>query len=99
MAEDHMARDVEVLRRVMDFHGMTVAHLADRSGLSEKYIYKCLADVKRVPSEVLTAAYELTDDLRIVQIITRARPLMVLACAATRPQCECHGEQTAPTAT
>lgn len=66
-----MARDVEVLQAVMDSRGVTVAALANQSGYAQATIYKYLSDEGRtLPSEVIRAAYAITQDPRLAALVT-----------------------------
>lgn len=79
MIADHdaMPYDADVLKAVMDQHGITVLALAHRSGFDDKTIYRYLIGERTCPSMVLRAAYELTGDFRLVTLVLGARPLIL----------------------
>lgn len=82
MERDRMARDVEVLQQVMDSHGLTVKHIAARTGIAQQSVYKYMGGIRTLPSDVLRAAFELSGDTRILALITGSVPVeFSLPCA------------------
>ena len=77
MSDERMARDVEVLQQVMEAHDLNVKRLANKSGIAQKTIYKYLSGVRTLPSDVLRAAYEITQDQRLLHLISGAAPVVV----------------------
>ncbi len=72
---EDMPYDAELLGRVLDDHDVPAKRLAHAAGLHSATIYRYLSGEKTLPSTVLRAAFELTHDSRLVNLITGNVPV------------------------
>ena len=86
---DAMPHDAALIQRLIDEQKITVAALANRSGFDDKTIYGYLVGRCTLPSLVLRAAFELTQDFRLVGLVTGIIPLIV-----DRTRCACQSSGT-----
>ncbi len=76
---DVMPYDATLLARVIDDSQVSVQAVANRSGYDDKSIYRYLTGERTVPSSVLRAAFELTRDVRLVQLVAGSVPVVLVS--------------------
>jgi hypothetical protein len=80
---DAMPNDAALIQRLIDEQKITVAQLANRSGFDDKTIYGYLGGRCTLPSLVLRAAFELTRDRRLIQLVAGFVPVYDLKLDST----------------
>lgn len=78
--------DAILLNRILEEREIPPKRLALECGIHASTLYRYLSGEKTLPSKVLTRAYELTGDLRIITLIAGGRAITirpVLSCPHT----------------
>jgi hypothetical protein len=82
---DAMPYDADLLKTVIEDHGVAVIRLAERAGYDDKTVYRYLLGERTLPSNVIRAAFELTHDIRLLGLVAGVVPIAILCshCVAS----------------
>jgi hypothetical protein len=73
-----MPYDADLLKTVIEDHGVAVIRLAERAGYDDKTVYRYLLGERTLPSNVIRAAFELTHDIRLLGLVAGVVPIAIL---------------------